>query len=310
MLLSPSAKSKFIKKYMNPKMTLLYSTIPFIIFIFIFSYVPLFGWIYSFFDYRPGVPLSKQEFVGLYNFKIIFNQFSGFYNALRNTLALNLFALLLSPLAIIFAVLLAEVKHSKISRFVQTVTSLPNFISWVLVYSVFFAFFSNEGFVNLILINFGIIERPLDVLGNSQIAWYVQTAVGIWKSLGWTAIIYIATMASIDPELYSAAGIDGAGRFRKIWHITIPGVLPTYIVLVLLQVSDMLSNGFEQYYVFRNPLVAEQLDVLDVFIYLKGIGNAQYAFATAVGMLKSLITIALLLSLNSLSRKIRGNSIV
>ncbi len=298
------------KRFLNHRMLLLYSALPLIALVFIFNYVPLFGWIFSFFDYRPGVPISRESFVGLYNFVILFDQFSGFFRALRNTVVLSLLGLVVSPVPILFAIMLAEVRSRGLSRVMQTITSIPNFISWILVYSLFFALFSNEGLLNTVLVNVGLIKQPLDVLGNEGIAWYFQTAVGLWKGVGWSAIIYIAAMAGIDPELYDAAEVDGAGRFGRIWHITVPGILPTYIVLLLLAVGNMLTNSFEQYFVFRNPLVVSRLDTLDIFIYTQGLGASRFAFATAAGMLKSLVSIGLLLFVNYLSKKVRGASIV
>jgi len=310
LVLNVNSIEKLKTRFLKPKLVLLYSIIPFIILIFVFSYVPLFGWVFSFFDYRPGMPLEKQQFVGLYNFALAFDKFSGFYNALRNTIVLNVLGLIASPLPIAFAIMLAEIKQKRLSKFIQIVTSLPNFISWILVYSVFFAFFGNEGFVNSVLGNLGLITNHINLLGDVNAAWYFQTLVGIWKTLGWNAIIYIAAMSGIDQELYSAAEVDGAGRFAKIRHITIPGILPTYIVLLLLAVSNMLSNSFEQYFVFRNQLTISKLDVLDIFIYTKGIGAGQFGFATAVGMMKSVVSIGLLMFVNKLSKWVRGDSII
>jgi putative aldouronate transport system permease protein len=162
----------------------------------------------------------------------------------------------------------------------------------------------------VMLVNLRIVKQPLNILGNADLAWYFQTAVGVWKNLGWSAIIYIAAMTGIDPELYDAAEVDGAGRFGKIWHVTVPGVLPTYVVLLLLAVGNMLTNSFEQYFVFRNPLVVGRLDTLDIFIYTQGLGASRFAFATAAGMLKSLVSIGLLLFVNYLSKRVRGTSII
>jgi putative aldouronate transport system permease protein len=298
------------KTFLNHRMILLYTVLPLVAMVFIFYYVPLFGWVFAFFDYRPGVPISGKSFVGLYNFIILFDPFSGFFRALRNTVTLSLLGLAVSPVPIVFAVMLAEVKARGLSRVMQTVTSIPNFISWILVYSLFFALFSNEGLFNTILVNLGILRQPLDILGNAQIAWYFQTAVGLWKGVGWSAIIYIAAMAGVDPELYDAAEVDGAGRFGRIWHITIPGILPTYVVLLLLAVGNMLTNSFEQYFVFRNPLVVSKLDTLDIFIYTQGLGASRFAFATAAGILKSIVSIGLLLFVNYLSKRVRGSSII
>ena len=295
---------------LSPRTVLLMNALPFVIFIFIFSYLPLVGWIMSLYDYKAGVPLSKQEFTGLYYFKIVFDPNSGFYQSLINTLALNFLGLMCSPVALIFAVMINELKGKRFRRIIQTISSLPNFISWILVYVVFFTFFGNQGFVNTILMNIGIIKEPINVLGNDEISWYFQTMVGLWKNVGWGAIIYIASMSGIDTELYDAAAVDGCDRFGNIWHITIPSLLPTYIVLLLLMVSNMLGSNFEQFYVFSNPLVVNKLNVLDIFIYKRGLGMAEYSFATALGIMRSIVSISLLLSVNWIARKIRGNSII
>ena len=300
-----------IKNYAtSPGMKLLYTIMPLLILVFIFSYVPLFGWIYAFFDYRAGYKLFDQVFVGLRNFRRILDPYSGFLNALQNTLVLNGLGLLVSPLPIVFAILLAELRQKRISRVVQTISSIPNFISWVLVYSLAFSFFASEGLVNLLFLNLRLINRPTNVLGDPNIAYFFQTIMLLWKTMGWSAIIYIAAMSGIDQELYSAAEVDGAGRFQKVWHVTIPGILPTYIVLLLLAVSNILSNSFEQFFVFRNPLVTSKLTTLDIFIYLRGIAAGDFAFATAVGIMRSIVSITLLFSVNKLAKVIRGSTIV
>lgn len=290
--------------------SLFFMILPLFILVVLVMYLPLCGWIYSFFKYQPGVPLSRTQFVGLKYFIAIFAQGNDSVNAIKNTLIFSFLNLLVSPLPIVFAILLSEVKSRKFSRIVQTATSLPNFISWVLVYSVFFAFFSFDGLFNSSLINIGILKEPIDVLGNENSVYVLQTLVGVWKSMGWNAIIYIAAISGIDPELYNAAEVDGAGRFGKIIHITVPGVMNTYIVLLLLAVGGMMNSGFEQYYVFSNPLVATRIEVLDTYVYRIGLGQAQYAFAIAVGMFKSVISIILLFSVNFISKKARGESII
>lgn len=300
----------FKNRLSKRRISLFLIALPFIVIMFIFCYLPLFGWTYAFFEYQPGVALQNQVFVGFRYFIRMFEPGSTFMASMANTLIFSFLGLLCSPLPIIFALLLGEVKNKRLSKVMQTITSLPNFISWVLVFSIFFAFFNSEGFVNIWLLKLGISDQPIDVLGNEKIVWFFQTAVGIWKTLGWSAILYIAAMSGIDQEMYEAADIDGAGRFRKAWNITIPGLMPTYFVLLLLSVSGMLNNGFEQYYVFRNPMVASKIDVIDIYVYLQGIAGNQYAYATAIGVFKSVVSILLLFSTNFLSKKVRGQSII
>lgn len=296
-----------IKKY---DMSLFLLALPLLIIVFVFSYLPLYGWIYSFFRYQPGVPLVDTEFVGLKYFLMIFAPGNDSVNALKNTLIFSFLGILVSPLPIVFAILLSEIKSARYSRVIQTITSFPNFISWVLVYSVFFSFFSNEGLINEILISLGLVNQSLNVLANENIVYLFQTIVSVWKSLGWNAIIYISAISSIDQELYSAAEVDGAGRFDKIIHVTVPGIMSTFVVLLLLAVGNMLNNGFEQYYVFKNPIVASRIEVLDTYLYRVGLGNAQYAFSIAVGMFKSLVSVILLFTVNFISKKVRDESII
>lgn len=299
-----------LHKLTSQEMRLFYMALPLIVMVFVFSYLPLFGWTYAFFDYIPGVPVFKTDFAGLKNFSRLFRPGNGFVQALKNTLVFGGLKILISPLPIVFAILLSELKNKKWSKMVQTVTSLPNFISWVLVFGVFFIFFSSDGFVNTLLMNLNIIAEPINFLGDAKKVYLIQTLIVIWKSLGWSAIIYIASMSSIDRELYDAAGVDGAGRLRKTWHITVPGLMPTYIVLLLLDISGILNSGFEQYFVFRNPLIIDKIDVIDTFVYMQGIGSAKYSFATAVGIFKTLISVILLFTVNTFSKKVRGESIV
>ncbi|MBJ6360753.1 ABC transporter permease subunit [Paenibacillus sp. GCM10012307] len=299
-------KSKRIKK---DGITLFLLSTPFIIAMILFSYFPVYGWIYAFFDYKPGIPLSSTPFVGLSNFQKIFDTPADLINALINTLAMNFLNILLSPLAIVFAIMINEVRSTRYKKFVQTLSTLPNFISWVLVFSLAFAFFSSDGFINTVLSKLGV-DKQIDPIGTESVTWFFQAGITVWKSLGWSAIIYIAAIAGIDGELYDAAKVDGAGRFKSIWHITVPGVLPTFFVLLLLSVSNMLSSSFDQYFVFYNPLVADKIEVLDYYVYRAGIKVGDYPFATAVGMFKTLVSVVLLFSVNFISKKIRGQSMI
>lgn len=292
------------------RLYLLMLALPFLVLVFLFSYLPLFGWVYAFFDYKPGIPLSDSEFVGFKFFALTFSDGGELLNVLKNTLAMSFLGILTSPLPLIFAILLSEVKSGRFKKFVQTTTTLPNFISWFIVFSLFFSIFSVEGLFNSILLKLHIISEPTNILGNREAVWYVQTGVAIWKGIGWGAIIYLASISGIDQELYDAAKVDGANRFRTIMNVTVPGLMPTYIVLLLLGISNMLSNGFDQYFVFHNPLVSEKIEVLDYYVYRIGIATNDYAYATAIGISKTIISVTLLFTVNFISKRVRGESII
>ena len=291
---------------------LFFSALPFCLFILAFSYVPLFGWIYSFFDFKPGIPLKDSPFTGLYFFQLLFTEGgSDISRVMVNTLALSFLGILFSPLPIILAIMLNEVRSSKFKKFIQSTTTLPNFISWIIVYSLAFVMLSSDGVLNSLLISLRLISSPLSILDNEGITWVLQAALSIWKGVGFGSIIYLATIAGIDSELYDAADVDGAGRLGKIIHITLPGISSTYFVLLLLAISSMLSaGGLDQYLVFYNPLVADKIEVLDYYVYRIGIVNFDYSYSTAIGILKTGVSLILLFSANRISKIVRGENII
>lgn len=306
----PEVYVKPKRRLSSGKRTLLFMTIPCIIFVALFAYLPLAGWVIAFFDYKPGLNLLNVPFVGL-KYLIMAYKDTEMFPVLRNTLVLSFLGILSSPLAVVFAILLNEMRSKKIRKFVQTTTTLPNFISWVLVYALFYIIISsNDGMLNSVLLNLKIIDQPLSPLTNPDIVWPLQTAIGIWKNLGFGSIVYIAAITSIDPELYDAAFVDGAGRFRRIWHITIPGLIPTFITLLLLSIGNLLNTGFEQYYLFNNGLVQEKIQVLDLYVYRIGIYLNNYPMSTAIGISKTLVSGILLIFANWLSKRLRGQSIL
>lgn len=287
--------------------------VPFLIYVFAFSYVPLVGWIYSVFDYKIGqkfLDFGSMFFVGLGNFQKLFTERSEVLRVLRNTLALSALGLLSTPVPVVFAIMFNEIKNSKFKKIVQTATTLPNFISWIIVYGVAFAFFSVNGFVSVLMQKIGIQPPVMGILGDADLTWVLQWILGIWKNFGWSAIIYIAAITGIDSELYDAAKVDGANKIQSILHITIPGIMPTYVVMFLLAVSNILSNGFDQYFMFYNPMVADKIEVLDYYVYKVGFYINDYSYSITLGMLKSILGIVLLFTANALSKKIRGESIV
>lgn len=310
-----TAKSKPVKAKKRAKLlrkdgiTLLLLALPFVLFTFAFSYVPLFGWIYAFFDYKPGIPLSHSAFLGLENFRSMLTD-PRMGPVLVNTLALSLLSIATAPIPMLLAILISEVRSGWFKRLVQTVSTLPHYISWIIVFSLAFSMFSTEGAVNSIMTKTGIGSPPVDVLGNYERVWTVQTMMLLWKGVGWSAIIYLAAIVGIDSEQYDAAKVDGAGRFRSIWHITLPSIMPTFIVLLLLSVSNLLSAGFEQYLIFSNVMIADRIEVLDLYVYRLGLVTGDYSYSTAVGIFKTAISVILLFTVNFLSKKFRGQGIV
>lgn len=287
---------------------------PFLILVLIFSYYPLYGWIYSFFDYQPPLPFSWDSFVGFKWFKILFQNKSYFkqtMQVLRNTFAMSGIALAFSWLPMFFAIFLNEIKNIRYRKFVQTVTTLPNFISWVLVYSVAFLLMSNNGLFNSVGMTLGIIERPVDFLKSNEHIWFKMWLWLTWKNLGWAAIMYIAAISGIDAELFEAAKVDGASRLKIIRHVTIPGLLPTFFVLLLLNISNFLNNGMEQYFVFQNSWNRDYIQVLDLYVYnLSTSKPPVYSVSTALSMLKSIVSLVLLFGANTFSKLVRKESII
>jgi len=229
---------------------------------------------------------------------------------LGNTFIFYSLGILTSVIPVILAILLTECGSRRFKKLVQTTTTLPNFISWVIVFSLAFNIFFSDGILNRVLLGLGIISEPILLLANRDAVYVFQTLVGVWKGAGWGSIIYLAAIAGIDQELYEAVAIDGAGRWGRIRYITLPGIVPTLIVLLLLQISSLLSVGLEQYLVFSNNMVQRNIEVLDFYVYRVGLQNRDYAYAIAIGMLKTVISVILLFTVNRFSKQIRGESII
>lgn len=287
--------------------------VPFMVLLFLFSYLPLYGWIFSLYDYQPALGLNGSEFVGLQWFRLMFNsptQLQQIGQVLVNTLAMSFLGIATSILPLVFAVFLNEVRSSRFRNSVQTLTTLPNFISWVLVYVIAFSLFSSSGLVNNVLQDSGLITTPIKFLDTDQFVWGTMLLWSLWKGLGWGAIIYLASISGIDPSLYESAKLDGAGRFQTMWYITIPQLMPTYIVLLMLSIANLLNNGMEQYYVFQNAFNKQYIQVLDLYVYNIGITGNSLSMATAIGMLKSIISVILLITVNMIAKRVRGASII
>jgi ABC-type polysaccharide transport system permease subunit len=295
------------KKKKNYRLLLMAA--PFLLMVVLFNYVPLFGWSFAFFEYRLGLPIFQSEFVGLRYFIMFLTDRVNMLRVMRNTAIFSLITLALTPLPMIFAILLSEIKSVKFKKVVQTFTTVPNFVSWVIVFSLAFMIFSTDGLLNQILAALGITPPPT-VLGNRDAVYWFQSAMTQWKTLGWSAIIYFAALAGIDQEMYEAAAIDGANRLHNILYITIPSLMPTYLVLLLLAIGNFVNLGVEQYFVFENPMVANNIEVLDLYVLRVGLVGNDFSFGTAIGIMRSVVSVSLLFTANAIAKKIRGNSIV
>lgn len=292
---------------------LAYLVFPFMLFVLVFNYLPLLGWYFAFVDYKPGRMPWEMPFVGLKWFQSIISspeQVNTIVRVMKNTLGMSLLGMACSVLPMIFAILLYELRSSKLRRVVQTLTTAPHFVSWVLVYSLVFAFLSvDNGVLNNLLVDWGLIDNPINFLLNSDHMWIKMTALGVWKSIGWSAIMYLAAINGIDQELYEAASIDGASRFQRAIHITVPGLLPTFFVLIMMNIANIINTGMDQYFVFQNAMNKDAIEVLDLYVYNVGISGGNFSFATVISILKTVVSLVLLFAANWTSKKVRGESI-
>lgn len=291
------------------KYSLLFLALPFMLLVVMFNYAPLFGWSYSFFDYVPGIPLFESDFVGLEYFRYIMKD-PNIIRALWNTTVFAALNLLLTPLPMLFAILLNEVKCGPVKKFVQTFTTLPNFISWVIIFSLAFALFSTDGVITHLLSSLSGQENMQSLLTSKDSVYWFQTVLAQWRILGWNSIIYLAAIAGIDQEQYEAARVDGAGHFRCALHITLPAMLETYVVLFILNIGNFLNTGYEQYLLFKNAVTAPRIEVLDLYAFRIGLENMDYSYGVAISILKSIVSISLVIIANLVAKKIRGKSIV
>lgn len=254
-----------------------------------------------------------DSFVGLKWFKSMVEnstKITQLWKVLRNTFAISGLSLGFSWFPMVFAIFLNEIRSKRYRKFVQTVTTLPNFISWVLVYSIAYSVLNSTGAVNSILMDLGLIDTPRMFLQSSEHVWFKMWLWLTWKNAGWAAIMYIAAMSGIDEEMNEAARIDGASKLQIIWHITLPSLLPTYFVLVMLNLANFLTNGMEQFYVFQNAFNKDYIQVLDLYVYNLAMGGGGYSLSVAISIFKSVVSILLLCATNGLSKLVRGEGFI
>ena len=284
---------------------------PFLLWFIWFNYVPLYGWIMAFVNYTPGKPLLESPFVGLQHFKAFIFESGDFFKIIRNSLVLNVTNLVLSNvLAVVFAVMLNEVRANWFKKLVQTASYLPYLVSWVIVANIFNVFLAFEnGLINEMLMALGLTNAPIYFMADSDYSWGILTFANVWKSLGWNAIIYIAAIAGINTEFYDAAEVDGAGRFGKIWHVMLPGIVPTITVVLLMNAGLILNTGFEQYYLLGNSMTLNYTDVIDTYTIRYGLEQGLLSYATAIGVFRSVISLSILLIVNGFAKKYTDNSL-
>lgn len=271
------------------------------VFVFVFSYIPMYGLIMAFQDYNPALGILGSPFVGLKQFRIFF-MMPDSSKIIFNTIAIALGKIVLGQfMAILFALLLNEIGHTGYKKFVQTITYFPHFLSWIIIGTVFMDMLSTNGIINQAIKALG--GRPIFFLGDNRYFRPTMIVLETWKEFGWGAILYLAAISNINPELYEAATIDGAGRFQKVWHVTLPGIKGIILMLVVLALGGILNAGFEQILVMYNPAVYASGDILDTFIYRQGLLDAQFSLSTAIGLFKSGIGLILMLAANYIATK-------
>lgn len=307
--ISDSLNSSKIKKHMKKNWQYYVLLFIPIVYYIVFRYIPMAGNIIAFRRYRAGRSIFGDEWSGLKYFK----QFIGdrtFWRAFRNTLSLNLIYLLVRfPLTLIFALLLNEIKNIHWKKFVQTVSYLPHFISMVIVTGMIRELVSTSGPINALIKHFG--GSPVSFIALPQ--WFTTIFVtsGVWQSLGWGTILYLAAISNINPSLYEAAEVDGANHFQRVWHVTIPCILPTITTLLILDIGGLIGSGgaFEKVFLLYNPMTYEKADIISTFVFRLGLGSGNYSYATAVGLFEGLLNLILLSIANRISKKLSGSGL-
>lgn len=269
----------------------------------IFYYWPLTGWLMAFENYKPRKGLLGSDFVGLDKFQFLF-QDATFLRVIRNTFCMGVLNLVTTTImAILFAILLNELRSTKIKKTVQTISYLPHFLSWIIVTGILHDALSSSGIVNELLLKLGLVDKTVDFFAHPEYFWPIVAFANCWKETGWNAIIYLAAITAIDPCLYEAASIDGAGRLAKIKYITLPSIRPTIMILLLMNVGNVLNAGFEVQYLLGNGLTKSVSDTIDIYVLTWGISQNDFSLGTAAGIFKSVVSIALIFVANYIAKK-------
>lgn len=304
------AKLKLFVKQWDYQLMIL----PSILFIIIFSYIPMWGVLISFKDYNLFKGFSASPWVGFKHFRMFFES-PEYWGIMRNTLCISLLKLFIGfPAPIILALMLNEIAHGLFKRIIQTITYIPHFISWVVVSGLVFSMLAvDNGSVNGLLIKMAILDTPINWMSIPNLFWGILVSTGVWKEIGFGSIVYLAAIAGIDPALYEAAAIDGANRFKQIFLITLPSITPVIVIFLILGVGNILSAGFEDILLLtknmNNGIVLPVANVIDTYVYEMGINQQRFSYATAAGLFKSVISILILMLANSIARRLGRTSL-
>ena len=279
-------------------------SIPFVLYIILFRYVPLWGWTMAFQNYKPNKDFFHQTWVGFKWFAELFKN-REFILSLRNTICMSLISTALGYItAIVIAVFLNEVRNITVKRFVQTVSYLPHFLSWIIVTGlVANALSVEDGTINNILMALHLVKEPIKFLSIPKYFWHIIGWTYVWKEVGWNTIVYLGAMTAIDPTLYEAAEIDGCGRLRKIFHITLPGIKPTIIIMMIMSAGHILDANFEMPYLLQNGMIQDVASTIDIFVLKYGFKLFNFSLATAAGIFKNVVNIILLIVANSIAKR-------
>lgn len=306
-------KSRLLRRIWAHK-TIYFMLLPSFILVLLFNYFPMGGLYMAFVDFRPRLgdfwgTLLQSKFVGLDWFHYFFSG-QDFARVLRNTLISSFLTMTFAfSVPILIAVMLNECTCRPFKRVVQTFSYLPYFVSWVIASNIIVTLLSSGGVVNQLLIRMGVIDKSILFLQEGKYFWWVIALSNTWKDMGYNSIIYLSAISSINLELFEAAEVDGAGRLRQIWHVLLPGIRPTIIILLILNIGSLLNTGFDQYFLLGNSLTREFSDVIDTYSYRYGIQNAMYSYATAVGMFKSVVAFIMVLTVNRISKRVEGSAL-
>lgn len=297
---------KFTWKEIKRQKVLLLIALAVTVYGIIFYYLPLFGWATAFIQYKPKAGIFGSAFIGFDKFKFLFtNESIGFWRVMRNTFCMGLINLVTSTfMAVLFAILLNEIKSKYIKKPIQTISYLPHFLSWIVVVGILHDALSSTGIVNDLLMTWGITDKAINFLAFPEYFWFLVAFTNCWKETGWNAIIYLSAITAIDPCLYEAASIDGAGRWSKIKYITLPGIKPTFMILLLINVGNVLNAGFEVQYLLGNGLVKKVSETIDIFVLKWGISQNDFSLGTAAGIFKSAISILLIVLCNAWAKRV------
>lgn len=301
---------KPLLKRIKEQKYLLLLVVPAVLWMLIFCYWPIYGVTIAFKEYNIAKGVWGSPWIGFKYFNELFSD-PLFYNSLKNTMVISFLKLICGfPIPILFAILLNELTYvTMYKRVIQTISYLPHFLSWVFVVGFMVTFLSNSGLINTILMTLGILGKPVAFLADPQ--WFVTVVVlsDVWKGFGFNSIIFLAAITTIELQLYESATIDGASRFQKIRYITLPSIKPTIVVLFILAVSNLINQNFDQLYLLQNPLVSDSARILEIYTYEIGLKKARFSYATAIGIFKSVTAFILLISANTLSRKLTDESV-